>query len=377
MENSKRIEETAGEWLLERDSEGWSDEGQARLTAWLEAATANRVAFLRLEMAWDEMNRLKALGAGFPPRTVPSTGELSELSGWSPSGAVPQQLRDSAHPSDTGARNNSATTAGAGRTKRAALAAALCVLAIGGAYLYTAAPFSGDRYSTPIGGVTSVPLKDGSSITLNSASMVRVQLSETERRIDLTQGEAFFEVAKDPARPFVVHAGNRRVIAVGTKFSVRRDGDDVRVVVTEGVVRFEDTQAHAAISGAGKAGIAEVSRLTAGAVVRAAGDNTIVRTTSLPEAEDLLSWRSGYVVFHETALADAVAEFNRYNERRIVIRDPQIAAIRLTGKFRSNNFEVFVRLLEESFPIHAQRLPDQIILSDGLTTEPHGAAETP
>ncbi|MEJ0037784.1 MAG: FecR domain-containing protein [Gammaproteobacteria bacterium] len=353
MESSKQIEEAASEWLLRRDSESWSDEDQVQLTAWLHAATANRVAFLRLEMAWDEANRLKALGAGFPARTVPSAGQLSELSGWSDAGAVPRH-RDMAH-------------AGAGRRKRAALAATLFAMAVG-VYLYTAAPFSGDRYSTPIGGVTSVPLKDGSSITLNSASKIRVQLGETERRIDLAEGEAFFEVAKDPSRPFVVHAGNRRVIAVGTKFSVRRDGDNVRVVVTEGVVRFEDTETHATTSDAGKAAIVEASRLTAGAVVRAAGDNTIVRTASLPEAEDLLSWRSGYVVFHETALADAVAEFNRYSERRIVIRDPRIAAIRLTGKFRSNNSDAFVRLLEESFPIHAQHLPDQIILSDGLTT---------
>ncbi|MEJ1961315.1 MAG: FecR domain-containing protein [Gammaproteobacteria bacterium] len=73
-------------------------------------------------------------------------------------------------------------------------------------------------------------MRDGSAITLNTDSQLRVALTEAERRVDLKQGEAFFEVAKDSTRPFVVEAGRKRVVAVGTKFSVRRDGDFVEVV---------------------------------------------------------------------------------------------------------------------------------------------------
>jgi len=359
MESSRQIEEAAAAWLLKRDSGSWSDDDPPRLRAWLEAATANRVAFLRLEAAWDEMNRLKALGAGLPSRTVPTSAQLADL----------PRTYDEGHREiqTTNVPINAPTDGSTKKPARGtliALAAAIGLFSIA-LYLYAAAPFSGDRYSTPVGGVASVPLKDGSNITLNTSSRIRVRLTEKERRIDLAQGEAFFEVARDPARPFVVHAGNKRVIAVGTKFSVRHDGDDVRVVVTEGVVRFEDTKAQArvALLRATQPEASGASSLTAGAVARAAGNETTVRTTSVPQVEELLSWRSGYVVFHETALADAVAEFNRYTERKIVIRDPQLASMRLTGKFRSSNFEVFVRLLEESFPIHAQRLPDEIVLT--------------
>src|SRR5262249_39417186 len=121
-----------------------------------------------------------------------------------------------------------------------ALAASLA-LGIGGSgvYIYQAGMLDRDGYRTPVGGIESVPTADGSTITLNTDSQIRVALSASERRIELKHGEAYFEVAHDPNRPFVVHAGNKRVIAVGTKFSVRRDYDDVQVVVTEGKVRLE------------------------------------------------------------------------------------------------------------------------------------------
>src|SRR5690606_15687601 len=94
-------------------------------------------------------------------------------------------------------------------------------------------------YRTALGDLQEIPLADGSSATLGSDSRMRVSLSHGERRVDLLQGEAFFAVARDPGRPFVVHAGHRRVTVVGTRFDVRREGADLRVVVTRGLVRLE------------------------------------------------------------------------------------------------------------------------------------------
>jgi transmembrane sensor len=332
MESSRQIEERAAEWLLKRERKDWSGAGQAQLTEWLEAATMNRVAFLRLEAGWEEANRLKALGAGLSRGKVPSVAELANSTA-----SVSAEIR---------LVNKSWVPT---PLSRWALAATLLAFAIG-AFIYNAGPLAGDRYATPIGGVTSVPLKDGSNVTLNTASRILVQMNDTERRIELTQGEAFFEVAKDPARPFIVQAAAKRVIAVGTKFSVRRDGDDVQVVVTEGAVRLEDVHS-------------KTSRLAAGAVARTTDSRIAIQSKSVADAEDFLSWRSGYVVFHETSLADAVAEFNRYNERKIVIADAGVAAMRLTGKFRYTNYETFVRLLEDTFHIQARRVADQIVLT--------------
>ena len=100
-------------------------------------------------------------------------------------------------------------------------------------------PHGGSSFRTAIGAITAVPMSDGSKVTLNTDSQIHIAVTGHERRINLGRGEAFFEVAKDPNRPFVVVAGHCRVVAVGTQFSVWREADEVRVVVTEGRVRVE------------------------------------------------------------------------------------------------------------------------------------------
>jgi transmembrane sensor len=341
--NRQAIEEQAAAWLQRRDGEAWSTEDQVQLTRWLEAGTHHRVAFLRLEAAWAEMNRLQAIGTGYPRGKVPSPEELDSAS----AGVARDGVEDAREPAS---RSIS-------WSRRAAIAAGLFAVLAGAAYFASHslrgdsdAVVQIDNYSTPVGGLVSVPLKDGSTVTLSSATDLRVRLGETERQVELARGEAFFEVAKEPRRPFVVDAGAHRVVAVGTKFAVRQDPADFRVVVTEGSVRIDGASARPEL-------------LPAGSVARANGKDIATRTISVPAAESLLSWRSGYIVFHETALADAVAEFNRYNERKIVIEDPRIAAIRLTGKFRSTNIDSFSRLLQMSFPVRAKETAGGIVLS--------------
>jgi transmembrane sensor len=204
MESSRQIEERAAAWLAKRDGGDWTQADQAQLTEWLEASTLNRVAFLRLEAGWEEANRLKALGAGFPRGKVPSISELE-------SGAPDSD--DAARPAKEPVFR---ARSGAGRRWLFALAASVVVGISGAIFLYTVGPLAGDRYATPVGGMSAVPLKDGSKVTLNTGSRIRVDLTRKERRIDLAAGEAFFDVAKDPSRPFIVRAGGKRIVAVGT-----------------------------------------------------------------------------------------------------------------------------------------------------------------
>jgi transmembrane sensor len=205
-------------------------------------------------------------------------------------------------------------------------------------------------YQTPVGGINTVPLEDGSRATLSTDSLIRVALESNERRVELDKGEVFFDVAKDPARPFVVLAGDQRVVAVGTKFSVRRNAEGIRVVVAEGLVRLE------------RAG-AKNAELPAGAVARTTGADVMVHEQATREVEQLLSWRTGHIMFRDTALAEAVAEFNRYNVRKIVIADPAIADIRLGGSFRSDNVPAFLWLLQNGFPVAVEQRDDQVVLS--------------
>lgn len=335
-ERTHEIDAAASEWLIRRDSGAWSAAEQARLEEWLEASTLNRVAFLRLELAWEDAARLKALGAGITGDKPPPPGHWN----LTPFFGLPQ-----------------AKPIVFGRRRLARAAAATLLLGSGIAVYLTLAP-NGERYATPVGGFASVPMADGSKVTLNTDSQIRIALTDTERRVELKQGEAFFEVSKDPKRPFIVRTGNQRVIAVGTKFSVRLDGEDAEVVVTEGKVRVEDGDVGTSPHAAGPADVL----LTPGSIARAGEAGVLVQRKTLPEAEEQLSWRTGVLMFRDQSLAEASAEFNRYNVRKIVIQDPAVAALKIEGNFRATNVEAFVRLLESGFPVRAEAQPEQIVL---------------
>lgn len=334
MESLEVVETTAAQWLARQDSGNWTATDQADLDRWLEESTAHTVAYVRLEAAWARADRYKVLGAGVPAGKIPTPEEFNFSSFFS--GRRPRQLRQS--------------------LRRARTLAASIVVVLAAAVAWYLWPSSGPDYKTPVGGTASVPVADGSQVILNTDSAIRVSLSNTERRVQLDQGEAYFEVAKDPARAFVVSAGNKRIVAVGTKFSVRRLGDDVRVSVTEGKVRIEEEPF---LAGARES----MSLVAAGNVANTREGSVLVQHESLAEVEESLSWRNGYLTFREDTLRDAVAEFNRYNSRKIIIEDPAVGDIRLSGKFRTHEYEAFVRLLEGGFPIQARRLDQQIILT--------------
>jgi transmembrane sensor len=356
MESTQQIEAAAAEWLIRRDSQEWSSSDQVALEEWLNASTLHRVALLRLELAWEDTDRLKALAAGVRSDLPPPPGKWNLTPFFDQSDADSSLARPPL-PEGEGALKKEPYWKSKGF--RLAIAASVLFVVAGGLYAYQAGMVTGDRYTTPVGAVESVSITDGSKVTLNTDSQIRVSLTDTERRVELKHGEAFFEVAHDARRPFIVRVGNKRVIAVGTKFSVRRDGnDDIQVVVTEGKVRIESARG---TLGPGDAGTANTF-LTPGAIARASDGGVLVERKTLPEAEEQLSWRAGILQFRNQTLADAIAEFNRYNSRKLVIDDPSIAALAIEGNFRSNNVDAFARLLETGYPIRVVEEGDRIIL---------------
>ncbi|MEJ1964918.1 MAG: FecR domain-containing protein [Gammaproteobacteria bacterium] len=318
------LEQAAATWIARRDSGAWTEADAASFQRWLAQSAGNRAAYYRLNSAWTEAGRVRALGAA-APATAPVRKPARRLAIF-------------------------------------AIAASLSILLAGAFVTFKDEIFDAHRFTTVIGGLQAIPLSDGSRVTLNTDSELRIALNDRERVVEIEHGEAFFEVAHDPARPFIVKAGTRRVIAVGTQFSVRRAGADLRVVVAEGTVRYEgragNTQSPAGAPSAG-----DVVLLPAGSIARAEGDAFQVEQRPVAEAERNLTWRNGFLTFRDTPLADAVAEFNRYNTRKIVIDDPTIAALEVGGVFRSNNVEPFVRLLQRGFAIQAAVRADRIVLT--------------
>lgn len=249
----------------------------------------------------------------------------------------------------------------AGKTRWLSLGGIAATVAafIAGGLLTFIPPFPDpDLYSTAIGEQTSIPLPDGSIVTLNTQSTIRVDYSEAYRVIHLTEGEALFEVLKDAQRPFRVIAGSAVIQAVGTQFNVRSvAAEDVTVSVVEGIV---DVSAKASLSSPGGAGrsldtgksapavvVIESVRLTVGQQARIEPRSGQVAVIEAPAVEKAIAWQQRRLVFEHRSLQQVIEEFNRYNDPPIVIDDPQLRKLPISGVFRSNDRESFVQFLAQ------------------------------
>jgi transmembrane sensor len=207
----------------------------------------------------------------------------------------------------------------------------------------TTAPALIREASTQIGERALLVLADGSKVMLNTDSAVRADYTGRERRLTLVRGEAFFDVAKNPTRPFIVTAGSRQVIAVGTAFNVRLQDQQVRVTLVEGTVRIIPTAIPSAIA------IPEKQREPV--VTLEAGSAFMTGTDGVDRVERLdtaraTSWRSGKLVFEGDRLADVVAEMNRYSREKLEIADPALEDRKVSGVFEPTEGQAFAKALE-------------------------------
>jgi transmembrane sensor len=308
------IEDRAALYLLRQEEPGWSRADQAELDAWLDQDAAHKVAFWRLEHGWKKTGRLAALR----PATASAPPQRTRAQGW-------------------------------GRDWRPmAAAASMAMVIAAGAVAFGSLGLGGlghATYTTEVGGRQTVPLKDGTRVELNTDTRLRTAVDGHGRHVWLDRGEAYFEVAHDASRPFVVYAGTRRITVLGTKFSVRRDGERVTVAVVEGRVRVDPVQV---------ASRATPELVTRGDIVIAQGASTLVAPKSVEKVAGELSWRRGMLTFDQTTLAQAAAEFNRYNTRKLVIGDPIAAQSRIGGTFEAENVEAFARLLHDAYGLKVE-----------------------
>jgi len=302
----------AAQWLA-REDRGLTAEESDALELWLGASSLNKVAYLRLKASWQRADRLAAL-----KRPGLRVSERAPM-------AVP-----------------------------ALVAAGLVLVLAGGAWHFWPAlrtTVDTRSYATAIGQKQEVRLSDGTRLELNTNTRVRASVTATGRIVTLDEGEAYFDVVHDAARPFVVYAGNRRITDLGTKFSVYRSGDDVRVTVREGRVRVEIL---------GQASQPVVT--DGGHEVVTKGGETLVLTKPDADIADDLSWRGGMLVFKEQTLAEAADQFNRYNTRQILV-EGNARRIRIGGSFKADNVDVFVLLLHRGFGLSVNEQGDRIVVS--------------
>lgn len=234
----------------------------------------------------------------------------------------------------------------------AAAACVLLALALGlrfGPMLFTG-PES-VQYATDGQGRT-IALQDGSSVQLDVASRIVVSLGRKQRSVELLAGRALFDVAHDPARPFVVQAGDGSVTAVGTRFEVQREGDDVVVTLAKGIVAVSRQDGH---------GGDQKARLQPGEQLRWS-DKNAGWTLRPVDTETALSWTRDRLIFRGTPLADVVTEVNRYSTRKLVLADPSLTALPVHGNFLAGDPDAVVAALKTVLPVRVDETGREIRL---------------
>lgn len=238
------------------------------------------------------------------------------------------------------ARNDRSSS---GTTSRVRFAFAFAaVVAVVGMSIALAMYQRPEQYMSEFGEQRSVTLGDGTRVTLNTASEIEVRMRKDHRRVRLVQGEALFDVAHDPTRPFDVSAGSAEVRAVGTQLNVDTRPQQTTITVVEGRVAFISGQAPVLVAG---------DRL----VVSASGKALVSHDVNVDAA---LAWTRHELLFENRPLGEVADEFNRYNRARITIEGASLRSQEVTGVFKSNNPASFISFLSN--------IPDVAIRSDGM-----------
>ncbi|MFT3870788.1 MAG: FecR domain-containing protein [Nibricoccus sp.] len=334
------FEETAAEWLARRDR-GMTAAEQDSYLQWLSERPEHGKAMAQMEKSWNALNKLSEWRPAHSPTPNPD-------------------LLAPAHKYNF-------------PWKRLLAVAAILVVAAFCWFQFPTGHRPKSHQAIIHPGPERLTLEDGSVVELNVGAKVDVRFTPQERRVQLVRGEAHFAVAKNPARPFVVSADKFAVRAVGTAFSVALDHDAVSVLVTEGKVRLGESSQRGQVPEAEETS-RELSHLVAGqkAIITlgaaiqsgAATSEQHVQISEVTpaEMERALSWQGLRLEFVNMPLGDVVAEFNRYNVHKLVVADPETAAIVVGGNFRADNINAFVRLLDAGFGVSARTSGNIILL---------------
>jgi transmembrane sensor len=324
LKDAMEIDLLAADWLQRQQFWAWSDADQAEFDAWVAESRAHRVAYWRQKAVWTNAQRLVALR----PSNMPSGRESKAKS-------TNLLSRIAAHP--------------------LRVAAALAVAALlGGAAAYFMSSPPDRVYATAVGGRETVRFADGTTIELNTNTVLRARMTNVRRIVWLDRGEAFFQAKHDPAHPFTVVADGHSITDVGTEFDVRRDADGLQIALLEGKVRVGAVDSTAN---------SRQATLAPGDVATISGNTVSISNEPIQSLTDELSWRSGVLIFKYRTLADVIGEFNRYNDKKIVIADADVGKLMIFGTFRTQDVDLFARVTQKALGLTVRDEGNQILIS--------------
>ncbi len=329
--SQSQIDEAASDWVIRRDA-GFTESESKEFACWQATDPRHAEAVARHDRAWSLLDRPRA------------EGRSSEMT-----------------------RALAARTAR--RKARRIKASALALIALVGVGLFWQTRESDKAKMQTSSAIVVNPqfqhLPDGTVVELKTGAEIAVDFTGPLRRVTLVKGVALFQVAKNPDRAFVVTAAGVQVRAVGTAFTVELGAANVDVVVTEGKVAV----GHSAPTGAEPiAAENSPSPTLVQAGKRVTVDLSAAQAVTGPvelsaaELSELLAWRKTRLEFSETPLAEAIALMNRHSQTQLVLTDPALGSVPVSGIFRADNTDTLVRLMEANFGITAERVGQRIIL---------------
>lgn len=371
-----QIYQTACDWFVEFRTGEPSDAARRSFLAWLQESPAHMGAYLEVTALWNESEAVDGVKEKWPLEALVEQARmepdnivpLAPLSVVEPRGEVRVASAISRSP-------HARRMARRWSVRHVAFAAVLLLMF---SSMLTWLYLQRDTYGTGIGEQRLLTLADGSTVQLNARSQLRIRFSEHERKVELIRGQALFEVAKNPDRPFIVTSDGTRVRAVGTQFDVYKKNSGVVVTVVEGRVVVIPESSRAALARSAQssdsADTRAESQVAAGAgpgsearVLLSAGEQLtvtpkVVRKHEHANVAGATAWTQRQLVFESTPLADVVEEFNRYNERQLVIRDPALNEFQIDGVFSSTAPASLIKFLRSRPEIRVIERDAEIVI---------------
>lgn len=331
---TRAIRAEAAEWFARMQAPVCSEETQGEFARWINANPLHELAYEQCRTLWLISDNLKS----DPTLKRELAGAYERI----------EELRE-----------DTATTSPTTKTpiwQRYAQAAA--VFLVGMVFIFTMDQTKPQEYITHVGEQRLVQLDDGSTVMLNTNTRIQVSYSAQKRRINLMRGEAYFDVSKDPQRPFEVIADKSLVRAVGTEFNVALLNQAVDVDVAEGIVEFEipataTTGKSAATQLAAKLRVGEAAQFQSGNAKLTTREANLARVSA---------WQVRKIYFDANTLAEAVAEYNRYTQQKISVIDPDLNQQRITGIFHVGDVDAFVFSLEQALNARIVRTDNEILV---------------
>ena len=340
----------AAQWLVVLSDSECTQEEREEFVAWLRRSNLHVEEFLRISELTRSLSNYAHKRALWPEDSV------ADLIARARAGDSANVVRIGA-PEGPAAQVSGPSTRG--RHPRVVLAASLAILLLTVGVLVGMFDWGSKTYATNVGEIRSITLEDGSVVELNTRSRLRTRFTANERRLQLLAGEAVFNVASNPQRPFRVSAGSTEIVAMGTQFNVDAHDSSTVVTVLEGRVRVtNNTDIQSSID--------RQIELARGEQAVIAKHRPPVRIAEADTAK-ATAWTERRLYFEGATLADVATEFARYNDRVIRINGAVLAAKRITGVFNSTDQSTFVEFLRTHGDVRVREDARGWILESGAS----------